>query len=143
VRLLPIRAATAILDLGEDAVLRQIEEGQLLWAFNVALRKDCRAKELRIFPQCVGDSLAGRESRIQFEDVVQALTRGERDTMPASEVAAGINCSSTQIYNLIRSGQLKVRGGWRTGPGGSARVSVASFVKFLGLSAYPVPVSEP
>ena len=39
-RLLPIRAVMPILDKDEDQVLRLIEEGQLRWAFNVAMKKN-------------------------------------------------------------------------------------------------------
>jgi len=128
------------LDKDEDAILRLIESGDLLWAWNVAAKATRGAKEMRVLPKCVGDFAAGRECRIEFEDVVQALTRGETETLAASEVSAVLNVSSTQVYNLIASRQLMALSTWRTGPGGSARVSVDSFTRFLRERAWPVPV---
>jgi hypothetical protein len=140
--MLPIRAVMAIVDKDEDAVLMMVELGQLLWAFDVACMKGRGSKELRIFPKCVGEFLAGRPCRIEFDEVVRALVRGETDTIAAMEISAVLNVSSTQVYHLIRAGQLRTCSDWHTGPGGSAPVSVESFVKFLRQRAYPVPVSD-
>ena len=140
-RLLPIRGVMPILDKDEDQVLRLIEEGQLRWAWNVALSKDRGAMELRVLPQAVGDFMAGRPCKIEFEEVVNALAHGETETITAKEIDAALNVSRLHVYDLIGAGHLKASG-WRRGPGGSARVSLASFLRFLRQRCWPFPVTD-
>ena len=131
-----------IVGKSEDVALRMIEDGQLRWAFNVAFRNGRGAKALRVLPRCVGDFMAGRQCEMEFADVAAALTCGASETIAATEIAAGLNISSTHVYHLISSGQLKARSGWHSGPRGSARVRLDSFVGFLRERAYPFPAAD-
>jgi excisionase family DNA binding protein len=142
VRMLTVRGTMPILDCDEDAILRLVDEGLLAWCFDVALRKGRGSKELRIFPQSVGNFRAQRNGHLEFEEVARALTRGETETITAHEISAVLNVSSTHVYKLIAAGQLRACSNWRTGPRGSARVSVDSFVRFLAERAYPFPVAD-
>jgi hypothetical protein len=141
-RLIPIRGVMPIVDRDEDAVLALIEDGQLRWAFDVALTKGQRTKELRVFPKCIGDFVAGRECKIGFEEVAAAMTRGESQALPATEIIAALNVSCTHAYNLIHRGELKQVSVGLRGPRESARVAVESFVRFLRERAYPVPLAD-
>jgi len=85
--------------------------------------------------------MAGRECKVEFEEVAAALARGATDTITAKEVDAALNVSRLHVYDLIAAGQLKACSGWRRGPGGSARVSLASFVRFLRQRCWPFPVT--
>lgn len=139
--MVPIRGVIPVLDRDEDAILRLIEDGRLRWAFNIALKLGS-AMELRVFPQCVGDVVSGRECGLEFPDVAAALTGGRADSMSAVEISAALNASGSHVYGLIAAGELKACSRWKRGPGGSARVCVESFKGFLARRCWPVPVRD-
>jgi len=139
--MVPIRGVIPILDRDEDAVLRLIEDGSLRWAFNIAVKLGS-AMELRVFPQCVGDFVAGRKCGLEFAAVLAALTGGRADRMSAVEISAALNASGTHVYGLIAAGELKACSRWRKGTGGSALVCVGSFKGFLARRCWPVAVRD-
>ena len=142
VRLIPIRGVMPVVDADEDAVLALIEDGKLLWAFNLAANPRRGAKELRIYPPCIADYMDGRECKISFEEVAGALTSARTDTIRAAEITTALNVSGAVTYGFIRAGELKACSTWKRGPRGSARVSVASFVSFMARRVWPVPITD-
>lgn len=131
-----------VLDVGEDCVLRLIEEGKVRWAFNLALLPGRNKKLLLIFPPCLADYMAGRECETKFEQVAERLTGGERQVLSAHSCYTALNVSLTHFYHLVRAGEIKAVSAWNSGPNGSARICARSFVKFLMRRAWPVAVTE-
>jgi hypothetical protein len=121
----------SLVDKNEDQVLRLIEDGSLLWAFDVALdTKHGRRKDLRILPACVADYLRGQESSLEWADVLRLLMP-EGPVILSKNITRVLNISSTHLYNLARRKQMVPLSTWRSGPGGCARFPARNFVKFL------------
>ena len=127
----------------EDDIKALWEEGFLLYAWNIGLGE---AIEARILPDCIEHyqrTLGSRPDPRTETQVTAALLKAMRvehkPYVPVSAVRLLLNCSSTQVYNLIEAKLLKVQPGttWTTGPNGSALVSVESFKTFLQTRRLP------
>lgn len=130
--LLPLRGVSALLDQGKGQVLELIEDGSLLWCWNVTLSpKDGRKRELRILPAAVADYLSGRPCALEWPDVLRLLLPHEDPVILATDISRVLNISGTHLYNLARRKVLVPCSTWRPGPGGYARFPVKTFVDFL------------
>jgi len=130
--LLPLRAVVALLDKSTSEVLERIENGGLLWCWDVALnRKDGRKRELRILPACVADYLRGQPCRLGWAQVLSLLLPDEKPALLSQEVARLLNVSGTHLYHLVLRKVLIAGSAWRRGPGGCARITTESFIGFL------------
>jgi len=102
-----VNAAMFILDLDEDAVLYRIQDGQLPYAFDIS-DAGC-SREVRIWRGGL-ISIIKRLSvpdTITLEDVIrEILPKHPGQTLRATELMRCLNCSSTHIHDLIRSGAL-------------------------------------
>jgi hypothetical protein len=141
--MLPIRGVVSLLDRDEDAVLRLIEDGDLLWAFDVALQpKRARKKALRVLPQAVDDYRAGRKCALQWPDVQRLLLAGGEQTMPSPSCVRLMNVCQAHVAALLRHRELLVCKDGRRGRGGAALVWTYSFTDFLKRRCFPVPLVD-
>ncbi len=128
----PIRGLVALLDKNEDQVLRLVEDGDLLWAFDLSLIPErARSKELRVLAQCAHDYLAGRKSELEWENVARLVLPHDEPILTSLEIQRSCNVSCAHVTALIRRRQLECVSKGHTGPKGSARVTASSFTNFL------------
>ncbi len=141
--LIPIRGMVSVLDRNENAVLRLIDEGELRWAWNVALQPD-RAwkKALRVLPQCVDDYRAGRKCDLAWAEVQRLLLAGGEKTVQSIEVVRLLNVCQSHVAALLRREELLLCRKGRHGRGGTALIWSYSFTNFLKRRCYPVPMAE-
>jgi hypothetical protein len=101
--LLPLRGVIALLDKAKDQVLELIDDGSLLWCWDVALSpKDGRKRELRILPAAVADYLSGRACSLDWADVLRLLLPHDEPVILASDISRVLNISRTHLYDLAR-----------------------------------------
>ena len=130
--LLNLRAVVALVDKSKDRVLELIEDGSILWTWDVALSpRDGRKRELRILPSAVSDFLSGRQCLLDWEDVLRLLLPRAEPLIRSSEISRILNISGTHLYNLARHKVLSPCSTWRAGRGGYARFQAKTFVDFL------------
>ena len=135
--LLPVRGVVSLVDRNEAQVLAMIEEGSLLWAFDVALDpKSGHCRELRVLPAAVAAYLRGEACSFDWPDVFSLLVT-DSPTVLAREVSHVLNVSSTHVYNLIGRKALVSCSRQKTGPFGSARIPTDSFAQFLKNRRFP------
>jgi hypothetical protein len=134
--------ACAALKLRRADVMALIDEGQIAWAFNFALRQEAKP-EVRILAASLSDYQNGQQrgmdaaadlARVMemiFPDV--ARRAGVVASIPASALALRLSVSTEHIFNLIRAHTLAAMAvtTWRRGPKGSPRVQFASVERFL------------
>lgn len=108
--LMTVEAARGLLGVDEDSVIGMIDDGELKWAWDIALRRNQRPgiREVRIWAQCLvarqqgADQPEGPLARV-IPEVVGTLTR---ERMRASEVRALLCCSQQHIQRLTDAGEL-------------------------------------
>jgi hypothetical protein len=134
---LTIEAARYLLaPVGEWNVFALIEDGRLSHVWNVAVRQGRR--ELRILPASAERYLAQRAGQTVPPITDRAalehfLPAGERPAwLPVRHVWQTFNVDDQQPLALVRAGELELAPGTviRSG-GGGARVTTASFCRFL------------
>lgn len=124
------------LDVNENRVRSLIEEGWLLWAFNIALNADGLRQWGRVLTQSVENFLAGPVGASEAESdwrTVASLIFPAKPAIVTCELARSLNCSREQARRLISAGQFQIVPGTRCrrGPGGAAQVVTASAVEWL------------
>jgi predicted DNA-binding transcriptional regulator AlpA len=135
--LLPVRGVCSLVGMNEDEVLGLIQSGAIRWAFDVSLaRRRQRRKHLRILPAAVVDYIKGQTCGLKWPDVF-ALLLPDAPTIRAHEVSRLLNISGDQVYRLIDGGQIVACSARRRGPAGSARIPVASLVRFFQKRRFP------
>jgi hypothetical protein len=127
-----IRGAVSVLDRNEDKLLTLIENGDLLWAFDLALVPErAHSHELRILPQCVEDFQHGRKSALEWDEVARLVVPHDEPVISSLQIQRSCNVCSAHVTALARRKQLEVVSKGRTGPCGSAWFTTASFLAFL------------
>jgi hypothetical protein len=130
--LLPVRGVMSLIDQTEDQVLSLIEDGQLAWAWDVALDPRLgRARELRILPAAVAEYLRGRTCSLEWPAVLSLLLPHDKPLILGTEISRVLNCCCTHTYALARRKLIVPCSTWRRGPGGAGRFRTDSFVQFL------------
>lgn len=138
--LLPVRGVMSVLDVGEREVLAAIEDGSLLWAWDLSLQPErARRKLLRVLPECVEDFSSGRACRLEWPDIFALLLPPNGETVFATDIQRALNVTETHVSALLRRKQILACTRSRSGPGGSAQVLRYSFEGFLKRRRYPVP----
>ncbi|MCX6924556.1 MAG: hypothetical protein NT154_15280, partial [Verrucomicrobia bacterium] len=128
--LMPISAVQWRLDLSENEVVALIEEGELLFAFDIREPKAVRTAP-RVLTQSVQDFLSGHCSSADDEETewqnVAKMIFPDRPTIVTCELARLLNCGRQHAMNLLYARQFKVAPGSRIrrGPGGSAWIETA------------------
>ena len=138
--LLPIQGVMSLVAMTQDQALALIDEGKLLWAWDLGLQhKRARRRLLRVLPACVADFLVSRECLLEFQDVLSQLLPPTGAAVTVASVSMLLNVTNDFVYALASRGELKLLTRCRKGPGGSARISVPSFIEFLKQRRYPFP----
>lgn len=132
--LLPMETAMVSLDLDEDAILGLIEQGKLLWAFNVA-SPGARKRQPRIWARSLVHYVLRfpQPAAPEYSEasVIRSLLPHEKLVLTCPELRRLFCVSQGHIANLIRLRALEGLNDPHQGPSGVARVSRASVVDFL------------
>ncbi len=136
-----VGAARALLGVDEDDVLHAVEDGYLLFAWDLSLSgpNGRRAKDLRILPAALDSYKAGQVCQLEFPQVVTMVLPHHRPLLTAREIRLVLNLSSTHVINLIRYKLLMACSLPHRGPYGSPKVTASSFVNLLRTRRWPVP----
>jgi hypothetical protein len=133
-----MEGAKHLMDCGEDQVLELIETGEISHAWNIGLGADRR--EVRILRTAIDRYLqlpAGARAKSELsEQAVRSLLLPPAHRKPFltnPEIQRSLNCVSAHVLNLVEAGELELQvgTGYRTGPTGTALVTVQSFERFL------------
>ena len=136
--LLPVRGVMSLVDLNEDQVVALIEDGQLAWAFDVALDpKRGRNRELRVMPAAVSAYLRGQTCELEWAEVLRLLLPHDEPVILSKDIYRVLNVGSTHLYALARRKLIVPCSTWRRGPGGGGRFTTRSFVDFLTSRRFP------
>lgn len=134
--LMSMSAAMWRLDLNEDGVMVLIEEGALLWAFNIA-GPGAERSAVRILTESIEDLVFSRK-RPYLEDEaewqrVAKLIFPAKPTIVTCELARSLNCGRQCAMNLVHARQFRTVAGTRIrpGPGGAAQIVTASAKQWL------------
>jgi hypothetical protein len=120
------------MDRTKGEVLEMVEDGSILWVWDVALSpRDGRKRELRILPGAVADYLSGRQCQLNWEHVLRLLLPHDGPVILSSDISRVLNVSVTHLYDLARRKVLIPCSTWRVGRGGYARFPAKTFVDFL------------
>jgi hypothetical protein len=131
--LMPLSAVMWRLDRHEADIIAMIEEGDLLWAFDIRAPKAVKP-EPRILTQSVVDFLAGNRPPLQDEETewqrVASLIFPAKPVLVRCELAALLNCGRSHAMDLVRGCHFRLAPGHtiRPGPGGSPHI-IADSVK--------------
>lgn len=136
--LVSVWTVLSVCDLkSEDDVMVAIEEGRLLFAFNIASR-EAKSRLVRVLAASVCDFVSGRQlpnlsEADEWRQVVNLIFPVPAPSIPAKEIALAWNISGTHILSLCDQKLLRVAKGSprRTGLGGSPHVEYQSAVEFL------------
>jgi hypothetical protein len=133
--LMPISAVTWRLDRHENEVLAMIEEGELLFAFDVRSPKALKSSP-RVLAQSVEDYLAGNRPREDEQTEwqrVASLIFPDKPVLVKYELARLLNCGRQHATDLVYARQFRLVPGSRIrpGPGGSAQIETASVQEWL------------
>jgi hypothetical protein len=120
-----------------EEVIQLIEDGELAYAFDLALVPNSPKREIRILCASINDYLAGvrqqEDSQEGFDLAMRSVFPSARPTISAADLAQAWNASPWHILNLYRANAIRLMKGSkpRRGPTGSPLVEVASAVAFL------------
>jgi len=137
--LLSVWTVLSVTDLkSEDDVLAAIDDGRLLFAFNIA-GKTAKSRLVRVLAASLCNFVEGtRFPKMSFEDEWKHVERlifptpGLR-SMASKDIALAWNISGTHILNLCDEGLLRIAKGSprHSGPYGSPQVEYQSAFQFL------------
>jgi hypothetical protein len=121
----------------EDDVLAAIEDGSLLWAFDLKTKR-AKARLVRVLAASVCDFVAGNPppkmtEADEWRQVQNLIFGAPASSIPAKEIALAWNISGTHMLNLCDEKLLRLAKGSprHCGPGGSPLVIFQSAVEFL------------
>ena len=115
----------------EDQVLRLLEEGQILWAFDLSLKPQKSRKELRVLPAAVADYLLGRTCSLEWPQVFNLILPCHKQALITGEITLALNISGSHLSALAERKQVKQLSAGGHGPGRAARFSTESVIEFL------------
>lgn len=139
--LVNVATAGAALDCHADAIRGLIEDGKLLWAFNISTEIHTY-QEVRILAHCLRDFQTGQLAASRALDFAAVLTLifpmlpapqfGVIPKLTADTLARRFNCRTDHVFHLVNVGGLRLIGSKaRRGPGGSPFIEFASVANFL------------
>ena len=124
------------LDLDEDRVLVLIDEGALLWAFDIA-SPGMKSRTVRVLTESVEDLVHSRK-RLYAEDEsewqrVASLIFPDKPSIVTYELARSLNCGGQWVLDMVHAREFKLVHGNipRCGPNGSAQIVTASAKAWL------------
>lgn len=134
--LLDVRTAATVLDLGEEDVLAELEQGRLRWAWNLSAANNGRAF-LRIWNRSLICYLKPELAQPrEHDDVLKHIIPPQArvvGSLASVELQALFNTTGGHVLNLFETGDLvKVPNSpHRRGRGGSPRATLASVTQLL------------
>lgn len=134
--LMSMNAAMGELDLDEDDVLVLIDEGSLLWAWDIA-GKGAGSRTVRVLTESIEDLVYSRKRPYTDDESewlrVASLVFPDKPVIVTYELARSLNCGRQLAVNLVHTRQLKTVPGTRirSGPCGSAQIVTASAKEWL------------
>lgn len=128
--LLPVRGVCSLLSVDEDVVVRLIESGDLLWAWNFG-STNCRQREIRILPAAVSARMRSRECGLDWDAVLPMVLPAIDGKLNSTELRIAFNVSQTHLSHLAERREIRIVTPGRTGPGGVAWFTAESVVEFL------------
>lgn len=105
--LVPLAGLRALTGLDEDAVLYLIQDGQLPWAFDIAM-PGARKSELRVWRGAASTDL---HATSLDEVIADILGPSPLPTLKVRSLRHRFVCSSDHIHHLIAAGCLTETGG--------------------------------
>lgn len=121
----------------EDDVLAAVEDGRLLWAFDLS-GKGAKCRLVRILAASVADFVEGNQpvgasEAEQWAHIGRLALPTPAPTVPARDVALAWSISGTHLLNLCDQGLLRLAKGTprHSGPGGSPQIERQSAMEFL------------
>ena len=131
-----VSAASWCLDRNAEEVLAMIEEGELLWAFDIALPNRRGKPCPRILTASIEAWLSGQQQDLAKGETQPGLITGlvfpGKPTIDGYELARALNCGRQHALDLIRQQFRLVSGSHiRRGPGGSPQIETASAADWL------------
>ena len=130
--LLPVRGVMSLVDKNEDQVLRLIDDGQLAWAFDVALDpKRGRNLELRILPAAVSAYLRGQTCELEWADVLRLLLPHDEPVIFSTDITRILNVCGSHTYHLASRKLITSCSTHRRWRGGRGHFTTKSFINFL------------
>lgn len=141
--MLPLDAAILFVGCKTKDHLREvIDEGGLLWAFDLAL-PDSTHVELRVLCEAAQAFQAGvSQESITWDSFKAAMLVPGHASVGASDTYRFLNVSKNHFYRLAARKEIRLLTRPKRGPNGSARVDVVSLVNFLARRRYPVPLQN-
>jgi hypothetical protein len=124
------------LDLDEDDVLVLIDEGALLWAWDIA-GKGAERRALRVLTESVEDLVYSRKRPYTDDESewlrVASLVFSDKPVIVTCDLARSLNCGRQFAMNLVHARQFRLvpRSSIRRGPNGSAQIVTASAKEWL------------
>ena len=132
----PLMAISAVswkLDAPEDQVMRLLEDGRLLWAFNISVHGSdgCRLV-VRVLTQSVLHfQIHGQDQDRSWEAVKELIFNRAPATLNTCEMSRILGCSRLHTFNLIHAGLLKVTRPARRGRTGSPAIDKEAAAAWL------------
>jgi hypothetical protein len=134
--LMPLSAVMWRLDCRENEVKAMIEEGLLLFAFDIRAPKALKP-EPRVLTESVENYLAGKTAYAAEDETewhrVAGLIFPDKPTISTLELQRVLNCGRQHAINLFYARQFRHarQARPRRGPGGSPQIETASAVDWL------------
>lgn len=123
--LVPVAGLRALMGVDEDTVLAHIEDGQLPFAFDLAM-PGARRAELRVWRGCIE-----KKSATLAEVLQDVLGPSPLPTLNVRTLRHRWVCSSTHVHHLIEAGLLAEVGGEGRKKTNTRNVTRTSAERFL------------
>jgi hypothetical protein len=135
--LMPLSAVMTCLDLDEDDCLVLIDEGALIWAFDIR-GPGSQKRQVRVLTESVEDLVQRRKRNWEDDESewqrVAALIFPDKPAIVTCELARALNCGRAFTMDLIHARQFQFAPGGariRQGPNGSPQITTASAKRWL------------
>lgn len=129
-----VGTARSLLGLTEDQVLGLIRKGAIRYAFDLRqARAQCRLVRMTIrsLRDYLQKDAPAPDDQAALDNVINSILPHQRGILEARELTRVFTCGCQHITNLVNEGTLVAVRGPLRGPGGSARITRASVVRFL------------
>ena len=128
------QSAAAFMDVEYDQIIQKIQNGELLWAFNVGTSS--RRVEPRILSHCIvecklGQTAIGPTNKLNLAQVIN-LILPQRD-LRSTELRRILSCSHQQVFSIAKKFKFTItrKPNQKDGPNSYTVFSRASVARFL------------
>lgn len=131
-----LRGTASLVGKGQHATQALIEDGKILYAFNVAFDLNKRPS-LRILPAAIADYLQGRECALTLPEALCQIFPQDSARLSTVQISAALNICDEHALHLLKSGALGPCSNCRPGPGGAATVPRGTAEAWLEKRRWP------